>query len=100
MNRRFSNTRNKVALYLMMASPFAFFAGLASEKHLLTALAAPLLVAGVLVGKNRLVCPKCGKRFLAIGVDARHCTGCGADYFDTSPERKEASSEAGTEQSG
>jgi hypothetical protein len=89
-NRRFSQARNKVSLYLMMAAPLAFFGGLIFENHVVTALALPILIAGVFIGKNRLVCPKCGKRFLAIGVDARHCHGCGADYFEAPSQSNDA----------
>jgi rRNA maturation endonuclease Nob1 len=38
-------------------------------------------LAGVLFGKNRLVCSACGKREFAIGADVRDCRACGHPYF-------------------
>jgi ribosomal protein S27AE len=40
-----------------------------------------LLTAGVLIGKNSLICPKCAVKHLAIGVDSQNCGRCGTPYF-------------------
>jgi predicted amidophosphoribosyltransferase len=33
------------------------------------------------LGKNRLLCSKCGKAHLAIGTEVACCHHCGAPYF-------------------
>lgn len=41
-----------------------------------------LCLLGVLIGKNRLICPSCGKQQYAIGVEISRCNSCGADYYE------------------
>ena len=47
-----------------------------------------LCIVAVFLGKNRLVCPKCGKPMLTVAVEVTHCSACGANYFDNVPERE------------
>ncbi|MEA3212668.1 MAG: hypothetical protein QOE70_5725 [Chthoniobacter sp.] len=48
-NKRFSQKRNKASLYLMIAGILTSFGGLSFEYHAVTALAFPLVIAGVLL---------------------------------------------------
>jgi hypothetical protein len=57
---------------------------------IIAALGMWLLILGFFRGRSRLICPRCQKPLLAIGVDVTHCSKCGAPYFE----------EAGSDEAG
>lgn len=89
-NRRLSNLRLKTSRYLLIVGLLLFFLGPlviyyirpSGQVGLLPGLGALLCIIAVFIGKNQLVCPKCGKPMLTIAVDMTHCSKCGASYFD------------------
>lgn len=80
-NHRLSTFRLRLSLGLLAVGGFAFFVMLALGQHVLVLVSLFLAVLGVLLGKNRLVCSRCGKAHLAIGSDVACCHHCGASYF-------------------
>ena len=86
-NQQLSKTRIKVSKNLLMVGvPLLILA--AFFKLPLVGLSCFLCVLGVLIGKNRLVCPSCGKQQYAIGVEISRCNSCGADYFEMNPDHE------------
>jgi len=84
-NRRLSRFRLKVSLVLLSMGGFAFLVLLALGEHVLGLISLGAAVVGVLMGKNRLVCPNCGKAQLAIGAEVKCCSRCGTSYFVEPP---------------
>jgi uncharacterized membrane protein YqjE len=80
-NRRLSRFRLRVSLVLLSVGGFAFLVMIALGQHVLGLVSLCAAVLGVLMGKNRLVCPSCGKTHLAIAAEVRCCHDCGASYF-------------------
>ena len=80
-NRRLPRLRLRLSLWLLALGGFAFFVMLALGQHLLVLLSLFVAVLGILLGKNRLVCSRCGKAHLAVGADVACCHHCGAPYF-------------------
>ena len=80
-NRRIPKFRLKLSLILLSVGVSAFILTIALGQHLFVLLSLFVVILGVLLGGSRLVCPKCGKRHAAIGVEVTHCCHCGASYF-------------------
>lgn len=87
-NHRLSKFRLKLSLMLLAVGGFAFPVMLALRQHVLALLSFFLAVLGALLGKNRLVCSKCGKAYLAVGADVACCHHCGAPYFPDIPHNE------------
>jgi hypothetical protein len=88
-NRRLSRFRLKVSLVLLSMGGFAFLVLMALGEHVLGLISLGAAVAGILMGKNRLVCPNCGKAQLAIGAEVKCCPHCGTSYFAEPPRNEE-----------
>lgn len=92
-NRRLSRYRLKVSLVLLSMGGFAFLIMIALGRHVLGLASLCAAVLGVLIGKNRLVCPNCGKTQLAIGTEVPCCGHCGTSYFAEPPRNEKTASQ-------
>jgi hypothetical protein len=83
-NKRQTPFRRRLAKVLITIGPVSVLAGIALQRPALIGFALALCAIGVIVGMHTLVCAKCGKRLRVIGVEASHCSGCGAPYYEES----------------
>ena len=82
-NRRLPQSRIKIAKILLVIGAPAFILSVALQYGPLIAVSFILCFIGVLLGKNRNVCPSCGKPHLSIAVEVLRCYSCGAAYIET-----------------
>jgi hypothetical protein len=81
-NTRLSRSRLRLSKILLVIGAPGFVLSVALQYDALIGISFIILVVGVLLGKNRTVCPSCGKAHLSIGVEVLHCHSCGAPYFE------------------
>jgi predicted RNA-binding Zn-ribbon protein involved in translation (DUF1610 family) len=79
-----------VSLVLLSMGGSAFLLLMALGQHVLGLVSLCAAVVGVLVGKNRLVCPNCGKAQLAFGAEVKRCSHCGTSCFAEPPAEASA----------
>jgi threonine/homoserine efflux transporter RhtA len=88
-NQQFSERRVRLSGALMVGGVFGiglgvllsqFFASI--HRMIPCGVGFAALFCGVLIGRRKLICSKCGRPVWAIGVDMSHCSKCGEPYWD------------------
>jgi hypothetical protein len=81
-NRQLCRLRLRISFYLLTLGAPIFIVTIALGWYVSSLLGLSVAVLGVLLGKNKLVCPRCGKPHLSIAAEILRCPFCGAPYFE------------------